>query len=100
VPEQATHLHAIRQVFRVALVKFFADREPHINEYDYSAEYVQPMETGNGEITGKLRAVSWQKHRGTLDIRLLDRSDFVSNRQRYKVRPIHRRIIRISIYRV
>src|SRR4029077_18026414 len=87
VPEKAAHLDAIRQMFRVALVKFLADRQPHVNEDDHSGQHVQAVQTGNCKITGEISAVSWEKHRRTLDIRLLDRSDFVSHRQRYKVRP-------------
>src|SRR5437763_17081402 len=43
VPEKAAHLDAIRQMFRVALIDFFADRQPHINKHDHSAQHVQAV---------------------------------------------------------
>ena len=58
------------------------------------------MQTRYREIAGEIRAVSGQKHRCTLDIRLLDRRDFVSDRQRYEVRPIHLRVVRLGIHRI
>ena len=58
------------------------------------------MQTRYREIAGEIRAVSGQKHRGTLDIRLLDRRDFVSDGQRYEVRPIHLRVVRLGIHRI
>src|SRR5262245_40980424 len=80
MPEESAHLDAIRQMFRVALINFFTDRQPHVNEDDYSAQHVQTVQTGNREIAGEIRAVSWQEHRGTLNIRLFNRSDLVGNR--------------------
>src|SRR5215510_16062237 len=60
VPEQPAHLDAIREMFRVALIKLFADRQPHVNKYEHSTQHVQAVQTGNGEITGEIRAVSRQ----------------------------------------
>src|SRR6267143_1323307 len=41
VPEKAAHLDTISQMLRVALVKFFADRQPHVNEDEHAAQHVQ-----------------------------------------------------------
>src|SRR6266542_1444131 len=62
MPEKPGYLDAIGEMFRVALVKLFADRQPHVNKHEHSAEHVHTMQTGDGEITGKIRDVRWQKH--------------------------------------
>ena len=98
MPEKAAYLDAICQMFRVALVKLFADRQPHVNEHEHAAEHMQAVQTSDGEITGEIGAVRRQKHRRTLDVFLFDRRDLVSDRQREKVRPIHRRIIWSGIH--
>src|SRR5437879_2903909 len=100
MPEQAAHLDAISQMLRIALVKFFANRQPHVNEHEHTAEHMHAVQTGDGEIAGEIRAVRRQKHRRALDVFLLDRRDFVSDRQREKVRPIHGRIGGLGVERV
>src|SRR6266550_4140757 len=77
VPEKAGYLDAVCQVFRVALIKFFADRQPHVNKDEHSAEHVHPMQTGDGEITGKICAVRWQKHGSASHVVFLDGREFV-----------------------
>src|SRR4029077_1628558 len=98
MPEQAAHLDAISQMLWIALVKFFADRQPHVNENDHAAQHVQSMETCNGKIAGKIGAVRRQKHRRALDVCLLDCRDFVSDGEREKGRSIHRRIVWTGIH--
>ena len=100
VPEKAAHFDAIRQVFRVALVKPFADRQPHVNEHEHAAQHVHAVQTSDREITREIRAVRWQKHCRPLDVFLLNRCDFVGDRQREKMWSIHRRIVRLSIHRI
>src|SRR5947199_2344767 len=100
VPEQAAYLDAISQMLWVALVKFFANRQPHVNEHQHTAEHVHAVQASDGEIAGEIRAVRRQKHRRSLDVFLLDRRDFVSDRQRKKVRPIHGRIGGLGVERV
>src|SRR5947207_4672877 len=98
MPEQAAHLDAISQMLRIALVKFFAHRKPHVNEHDHAAQHVQSMETCDGKITGEIRAVRRQKHGRALDVCLLDRRNFIRDREREKMRPIHERIVWLSIH--
>src|SRR6266508_1341521 len=100
VPEQATYLDAISQMLRVALVKFFADRQPHVYEHEHAAEHVHSVQTSDREIAGEIRAVRRQKHRRALDVFLLERRDFISERQRKKVRQIHGRIGGLGVERV
>src|SRR6266481_6130378 len=57
VPEQSADLDSIGQMFRIALVKFFADRQPHVNENQDAGEHVRSMQAGNGKITREIRAV-------------------------------------------
>src|SRR4030095_5398591 len=97
VPEKAAHLDAIREMFRVALIKLLADGQPHVNKHKHSAQHVKPMQTGNGEITGEIRAVSRQKHRRALDVFLFDCRNLVCNWEWEKVRSIHGRICRVRI---
>src|SRR5438045_7909403 len=96
MPEQAAHLDAISEMLRIALVKFFAYRQPHVNEYDHAAQHVQSMEACNGKIARKIGAVRGQKNRRALDVCLLDRRDFVGDGEREKVLPIYYCIIRIG----
>src|SRR5207248_1332593 len=77
MPEQAAYLDAISQMLRIALVKFFAYRQPHVNEHDHAAQHMQSMETCNSKITGEIGAVGGQKHRRPLDVCLLDCRDFI-----------------------
>src|SRR5205823_13386068 len=61
VPEEAGHLDSIGQVLGIALVNFFADRQPHVNEDEHPAQHVQTMQTGNGKVARKIGAVCGQK---------------------------------------
>ena len=100
MPEKAADLDAIRQVFRVALVKPFADWQPHVNEHQHAAQHVQSVQTSDREITGEICAVRRQKHRRPLDVFFLDRRDLVCDGQRQKVRPIHHWIVWVGIHRI
>src|SRR6266699_872788 len=57
VPEQSADFDAISQVLWIALIKLFADWQPHINENEDAGEHVGPVQSGDGEITGEIRAV-------------------------------------------
>ena len=98
VPEKTAYLDAICQMFRVALVKLFADRQPHVNEHEHAAEHVHAVQTCDGEVAGEIRIVRRQKHRCPQDVFLLDRCDLVRDWQREKVRPIHRWIVRLGVH--
>ena len=57
MPEQTANLDPISQMFGVMLIKFLADRQPHVNEDEHAGEDVQAVEAGNGKITGEIGAV-------------------------------------------
>ena len=57
MPKKARYFDAISQMFWVALVKPFADRQPHVNEDEHAAEHMHAMQTSDREIAGKVRAM-------------------------------------------
>src|SRR5437660_3910387 len=79
MPKKAGYLNTIGKMFRVALVKLFADRQPHVNEDEHAAEHMHAMQTSNREVTGKVRAMLRQEHGSVLDIRLFDLGNLVGS---------------------
>src|SRR6266480_1467126 len=59
VPEKSGNLDAIGQMLGIALVKVFADRQPHVNENEHAGEDVRSMQSSNGEVTREISAVPW-----------------------------------------
>src|ERR1700720_296219 len=57
VPEQSADFDAVGQMLRIALIKFFADWQPHVNKNEDASEHVRPVQSGDDEVTGKIRAV-------------------------------------------
>src|SRR4029077_9378075 len=57
VPEQTADLHAIGEVFGISLVNFFANRQPHVEKNEDTAQHVRAMQSGNRKIAGKISAV-------------------------------------------
>jgi hypothetical protein len=43
VPEKSADLDTVRQMLGIALVKPFAHRQPHINEYHHAPKHMQAM---------------------------------------------------------
>src|SRR5437667_4332413 len=97
MPKKAGYLNTIGKLFRVALVKLFADRQPHVNEDEHTTEHMHAMQTSDREIAGKVRAMLRQEHRSVLDVFLLDLGNLVCRRHIEKVRPVHRGISWIRI---
>src|ERR1700719_2744174 len=87
-------------MFGIALIKSLADWQPHVNENDYAAEHVRPVQTGDGEVTGKIGAMPWTKRIYPLNVFLLNRRDMVGRRNVKEMWPIVRRIVRIHINRI
>src|SRR6202048_5495337 len=77
VPEEAANFDAVGKMFGIALVNFFADWQPHVNENENAAEHVQSVQSGDGEIAREIRAVRGQENRRALDILFLDVNDLV-----------------------
>ena len=57
MPEEAANLDAIGKVLGIALVKSFADWQPHVNENEHAGENVSSMQAGDCEIAREIRAV-------------------------------------------
>src|SRR5881227_2385506 len=57
VPEKPGDFDAIGKVLGIALINFFTDRQPHVEEYQHAAEHVRAVQSGNGEITLEIRTV-------------------------------------------
>src|SRR5438128_5388924 len=98
MPKKAGYLNTIGKMFRVALVKLFADRQPHVNEDEHTAEHMHAMQTSDREIAGKVRAMLRQEHRSVLDVFLLDLGNLLGRRHIEKVRSVHCRIDRIGVH--
>src|SRR4029077_390656 len=77
----------------ISLVNFFTDGQPHVKENEDAAEHVRSVESSDRKITSEIRAVPRTKGIDSLYVFLLDLSNFVSDRQRNEVRPIHRGIV-------
>src|SRR5204863_7244875 len=100
VPEESADFDTVGQMLRIALIKSFADWQPHINKNQNAREHVRAVQTGNGKITGEVGAVPWAKGIDALDIFLLDVSDVIGRRNVEKMRTIVRRIIGIDVNRI
>src|ERR1700730_3873711 len=100
VPEESADFDAIGQMFGIALIKSLADWQPHVNENDYAAEHVRPVQTGDGEVTGKIGAMPWTKRIYPLNVFLLNRRDMVGRRNVKEMWTIVRRIVGIHIKRI
>src|SRR6516164_2719699 len=89
VPEKAADLDTISQMLGIPLVEFLAHRQPHVNEHQHATEHVETVQAGDGKIAGKIRTVSWFKHRRVLHVLLFNRGDFFRRRTRPEMRPVH-----------
>ena len=100
MPKETGDLDAIGEMFWIALVELFADRQPHVNEDEHPAEHVHAVQAGDGEIARKICAVRRQKHGRTLHIRLVDLSDLLGGRNVQKMGPVHRGVGWIGVDRI
>src|SRR5437899_8629382 len=99
VPEESADLDPISQMLRIALVKFFTDRQPHVNENQDAGEHMRPMQSGNGEVTCEICAVPRAERINALNVFLLDLRDVVGWRNVKKVWTVGRWVVWIHEHR-
>src|ERR1700739_2144509 len=57
VPKQPGNLDAVGEMLGIALVDFFADRQPHVEENQNTTEHVRSVQSGDRKITREICAV-------------------------------------------
>src|SRR5262249_10163172 len=100
VPEKAGDFYAIGEVFGIVSIKPEAGRKQHVTKDQHATKDVRAVQTSDREVTREIRAVFRQGHVCVLQLLLVDGRDFVRGSQRPEMRPIHRRIGRISVNRI